>query len=321
MTKMTARAICQEWVTTNAPPARPSMRKISSGAYATDESASLAKIGRARRFGRRVSPSRSLRMARPRTRRLRTRPEFATRQLYDPWACAPGAVRLRVPYSQRVHFVIMGCGRVGSTLAKSLSKRGHDVAIIDAEPAAFRRLGSSFEGMTVTGIGFDRDTLKVARIDEAYAFAAVSSGDNSNILAARVARETFGVEHVAARIYDPGRAMVYQRLGIPTVATVRWTSDQMLQLLLPQGSVPALTDPSGRVVVAQVPLARSWVGRRLTEVEGVTGSRIAFITRLGDGLIPRPDTVFQDGDQIHVVAAIDDLGRIEKVYDQPPPAH
>jgi trk system potassium uptake protein TrkA len=115
--------------------------------------------------------------------------------------------------------------------------------------------------------------------------------------------------------------MVYQRLGIPTVATVRWTSDQMLQLLLPQGSVPALTDPSGRVVVAQVPLARSWVGRRLTEVEGVTGSRIAFITRLGDGLIPRPDTVFQDGDQIHVVAAIDDLGRIEKVYDQPPPAH
>ena len=198
----------------------------------------------------------------------------------------PERSAVRVAYSRRVHFVIMGCGRVGSTLAKSLSKRGHDVAIIDAEPAAFRRLGSSFEGMTVTGIGFDRDTLKAARIDEAYAFAAVSSGDNSNILAARVARETFGVEHVAARIYDPGRAMVYQRLGIPTVATVRWTSDQMLQLLLPQGSIPALTDPSGRVVVAQVPLARSWVGRRLTEVESVTGSRIAFITRLGDGLIP-----------------------------------
>ncbi|MEO7235608.1 MAG: TrkA family potassium uptake protein [Lapillicoccus sp.] len=220
-----------------------------------------------------------------------------------------------------MHFVIMGCGRVGSTLAKSLSKRGHDVAVIDAEPAAFRRLGSSFEGMTVTGIGFDRDTLKAARIDEAYAFAAVSSGDNSNILAARVARETFGVEHVAARIYDPGRAMVYQRLGIPTVATVRWTSDQMLQLLLPQGSVPALTDPSGRVVVAQVPLAKAWVGRRLTEIESVTGARIAFITRLGDGLVPKADTVFQDGDQVHVAAATDDLSRIEKVFDQPPPAH
>ena len=155
--------------------------------------------------------------------------------------------------------------------------------------------------MTVTGIGFDRDTLKAAGIDEAYAFAAVSSGDNSNILAARVARETFGVEHVVGPHLRPGPREVYQRLGIPTVATVRWTSDQMLQLLLPQGSVPALTDPSGRVVVAQVPLARSWVGRRLTEIEAVTGSRIAFITRLGDGLIPRPDTVFQDGDQIHVV--------------------
>ncbi len=223
--------------------------------------------------------------------------------------------------SRGVHFVIMGCGRVGSTLAKSLSNRGHDVAVIDVEPAAFRRLGSAFEGMTVTGLGFDRDTLKAARIDDAYAFAAVSSGDNSNILAARVARETFGVEHVAARIYDPGRAMVYQRLGIPTVATVRWTADQMIQRLLPQGSVPALTDPSGRVVIAEVPLARQWVGRRISDVESLTGSRIAFVTRLGDGMIPGPDTVFQDGDQVHVASASDDLARIEQAYDQPPPPH
>ena len=231
-----------------------------------------------------------------------------TRQLYD----ATGRLRAtersagRMPHgvaSRRVHFVIMGCGRVGSTLAKSLSKRGHDVAIIDAEPAAFRRLGSSFEGMTVTGIGFDRDTLMAARIDEAYAFAAVTSGDNSNILAARVARETFGVEHVAARIYDPGRAMVYQRLGIPTVATVRWTVRPDAPAAAPPGRrCPALTDPSGESSSREVPLARSWVGRRLTEVEERSpASRIAFITRLGDGLIPRPDTVFQDGDQIHVV--------------------
>ncbi|MDQ2782782.1 TrkA family potassium uptake protein [Lapillicoccus sp.] len=220
-----------------------------------------------------------------------------------------------------MHFVIMGCGRVGSTLAKSLSNHGHDVAVIDVEPASFRRLGSSFEGMTVTGLGFDRDTLKAARIDEAYAFAAVSSGDNSNILSARVARETFGVEHVAARIYDPGRAMVYQRLGIPTVATVRWTSDQMLHLLLPQGAVPALTDPSGRVVIAQVPLSKAWIGRRISEIENLTSSRIAFVTRLGDGLVPGHDTVFQDGDQVHVAAASHDVGRIEKAYDQAPPEH
>ena len=215
----------------------------------------------------------------------------------------------------------MGCGRVGSTLARSLSKRGHDVAVIDSEPASFRRLGSSFEGMTVTGLGFDRDTLRSARIDEAYAFAAVSSGDNSNILAARVARETFGVEHVVARIYDPGRAEVYQRLGIPTVATVRWTSDQMLQRLLPQGAVPALTDPSGRVVIAEVPLARGWAGRRFSEIESLTSTRIAFVTRLGEGLVPGADTVYQDGDLVHVASATTDLQRVEKTYDQPPPPH
>ncbi len=127
----------------------------------------------------------------------------------------------------------MGCGRVGATLARSLSERHYDVAVIDMEPTSFRRLGSSFEGRTVTGVGFDRGVLIAAGIKDAYAFAAVSSGDNSNILAARVARETFGVEHVAARIYDPRRAAVYQRLGIPTVATVRWTADQIIHRLLP----------------------------------------------------------------------------------------
>ena len=153
----------------------------------------------------------------------------------------------------------MGCGRVGATLARSLSDLGHDVAVIDMDPTSFRRLGSSFEGRTITGMGFDRGVLVAAGIREAYAFAAVSSGDNSNILAARVARETFGVEHVAARIYDPRRAAVYQRLGIPTVATVRWTADQIIHRLLPTGSVPAFTDPSGQVVLAEVPVAAAWV--------------------------------------------------------------
>ena len=117
----------------------------------------------------------------------------------------------------------MGCGRVGASLARALERAGHDVAVIDQDESAFRRLGPSSRAARVTGVGFDRDTLHEAGIEDAYAFAAVSSGDNSNILAARVARETFGVENVVARIYDPGRAEVYQRLGIPTVATVKWT--------------------------------------------------------------------------------------------------
>jgi trk system potassium uptake protein TrkA len=220
-----------------------------------------------------------------------------------------------------VHFVIMGCGRVGSTLARTLGRTGHDVAVIDADPAAFRRLGTSFEGRTVTGIGFDRDTLLAAGIREAYAFAAVSSGDNSNILAARVARETFGVEHVAARIYDPQRAMVYQRLGIPTVATVRWTADQMIQRLLPQGAMPELTDPSGKVVIAEVPLVEAWIGQRLTTLEEQTGARVAYVTRLGEGVLPRADMVIQQGDLVHMAVLRDDLARVERLGDSAPAPH
>ncbi len=205
-------------------------------------------------------------------------------------------------------------------LAGNLEDQGHDVAIIDQNPAAFRRLGASFEGRTVTGLGFDRDTLKEAGIEEAYAFAAVSSGDNSNVIAARVARETYGVEHVVARIYDPGRAEVYQRLGIPTVATVRWTADQTLRRLLPLGSVPEHTDPSGNIVLADVPVHIDWVGQRIGRIEEVAGARIAYVTRLGEGMLPGADTVYQEGDLVHLVTTSDELPVVEQRLDQPPPA-
>ena len=215
----------------------------------------------------------------------------------------------------------MGCGRVGATLARSLESQGHDVAVVDTNTAAFRRLGNSFEGRKVTGLGFDRDTLIEAGIEQAYAFAAVSNGDNSNILAARVARETYGVEHVVARIYDPGRAEIYQRLGIPTVGTVRWTADQMLRRLLPQGSVPEHTDPSGHVVIADVPINAAWVGRRITELESTSGARVAYVTRLGDGILPIADTVYQDGDLVHVITTRDLLATVERTLDEAPPVH
>ena len=213
----------------------------------------------------------------------------------------------------------MGCGRVGATLALSLESQGHDVAVVDTNGAAFRRLGNSFEGKRVTGLGFDRDTLLEAGIEQAYAFAAVSNGDNSNILAARVARETYGVEHVVARIYDPGRAEIYQRLGIPTVGTVRWTADQMLRRLLPQGSVPEHTDPSGHVVIADVPINPAWIGRRVRELESTSGARVAYLTRLGDGILPNDETVYQDGDLVHVITTRSALAKVEQTLDEPAP--
>jgi trk system potassium uptake protein TrkA len=212
----------------------------------------------------------------------------------------------------------MGCGRVGSTLAHILEAQGHDVAVIDSNESAFRRLGSDFVGRRVTGLGFDRDTLREAGIEDAQAFAAVSSGDNSNILAARVARETFGVDNVVARIYDPGRAEVYQRLGIPTVATVRWTADQMIRRLLPHGSEPEWRDPSGSVVLAEVAVDSSWVGERISRLEESAGARIAFLTRLGEGLLPGTDTVLQDGDLVHVVMLDADAEAAEAVFRKRP---
>jgi trk system potassium uptake protein TrkA len=219
-----------------------------------------------------------------------------------------------------VHFVIMGCGRVGSTLAHILQDQGHTVAVIDSSEAAFRRLGHSFTGRKVTGIGFDRDTLQEAGIEEAAAFAAVSSGDNSNILAARVARETFGVEKVVARIYDPGRAEVYQRLGIPTVATVRWTADQMLRRLLPHGAEPEWRDPSGTVRLAEVAVDPAWVGERIRDLEEAAGARVAFVTRLGEGLLPEDETVLQDGDLVHVVMRDEDADSVEAAFGRRPVA-
>jgi trk system potassium uptake protein TrkA len=209
-----------------------------------------------------------------------------------------------------VHVVIMGCGRVGSTLARALEDRGHSVAVIDSNPDAFRRLGPGFSGEKITGFGFDQQVLEAAEITRAGAFAAVSSGDNSNIISARVAREMFGIDNVVARIYDPGRAEVYQRLGIPTVATVRWTADQILRRLLPHGAEPEWRDPSGSIRIAVIPAPVKWVGRRLTEIEAL-GTRIAFLTRLGEGVMVTPDMVLQDGDLLHLVIAENEADQVE----------
>lgn len=218
-----------------------------------------------------------------------------------------------------VYFVIMGCGRVGSTLAASLEKHGHRVAVIDRDEAAFRRLGPGFEGLRVPGIGFDRETLLRAGIKDADAFAAVSSGDNSNILAARVARETFGVRHVVARIYDPGRAEVYERLGIPTVATVRWTSDQIVRKVLPMGALPVHTDASGKVMIAEIPPHASWIGTPLRHIEEATGSRVAYLTRLGDGMVPESDSVFQEGDLLHLSLPTERVQQVEETLKSAKP--
>jgi len=215
----------------------------------------------------------------------------------------------------------MGCGRVGSTLARSLEDRNHTVSVIDSEPDAFRRLGPGFNGDKITGIGFDQQVLEKAGIRRADAFAAVSSGDNSNIIAARVARETFGIQQVVARIYDPGRAEVYQRLGITTVATVKWTSDQILRRLLPAGAEPDYRDPSGTVRLDQLPVTQVWVGHRTIQFQEDARCRIAWIDRLGEGVLPTRESVIQEGDLLHIVMREENAQHAYQVFAHGPQEH
>lgn len=220
-----------------------------------------------------------------------------------------------------MHIVIMGCGRVGSALAHDLDGMGHSVAVVDIDESAFRRIGQPFSGTTIKGVGFDRDVLVKAGIEQASAFAAVSSGDNSNILAARVARETFGVENVVARIYDPRRAEVYERLGIPTVATVAWTTSQMLRRLLPAGAVEEWRDPSGALAIGEVHVDPSWIGRRVSQIGDAAGARVAFVTRYGEAMIPGADTVMQENDLVHLLYRVDDREQVERVLGAAPEGH
>ena len=217
-----------------------------------------------------------------------------------------------------MHVVIMGCGRVGSALAHGLEQAGHEVTVVDQDATSFARLDSGFRGATVTGVGFDRDTLAEAGIATAGAFAAVSSGDNSNIIAARVARETFGVRRVVARIYDPRRADVYERLGIPTVRTVRWAADQALRLLDPPAVAEDWTDPHGTVVLAQLAVHRGWVGQKIKVLEAASGVRVAMLTRRGDGLLPDGGSVLQDGDLVHAMLLRERRDRVAAVLAAAP---
>ena len=199
-----------------------------------------------------------------------------------------------------MHVVVVGCGRVGSGLARTLEESGHSVAVVDRRSKAFERLPEGFSGKTVLGVGFDRDRLKAAGIEEASALAAVTNGDNSNILVARVARETFGVANVVARIYDPRRAKIYERLGVPTIATVEWATERVLQRILPERPTAEWIDGSAKVCLIERPVPAAWAGKKISDLDLAGLARVAVVTRLGEGSVASVDTVLQEGDLVHV---------------------
>lgn len=214
-----------------------------------------------------------------------------------------------------MHVVVVGCGRVGAGLASILEDLGHSVAVVDKAQKAFRRLPEGFSGTTVLGVGFDRDRLREAGIEEAGALAAVTSGDNSNIMVARTAREVFGLERVVARIYDPRRAAIYEKLGIPTIATVQWTTDRVMRRILPDATATEWTDPSANVVLVERPVSDTWAGRRLADLDVAGLARVAALSRLGVGQVPTPDVVTQEGDVVYMSVAVDRIAELDAHLD------
>lgn len=216
-----------------------------------------------------------------------------------------------------MHIVIMGCGRVGSALAQRLDQSGHQVTIIDQDEDSFRKLPPTFSGKTVVGVGFDREKLEEAGIRNADAFAAVSSGDNSNIISARVARETFHVKNVVARIYDPRRAEIYARLGIETVASVAWTTEQIMRRLVPIAA-EEYRDSTGSLALAELPFHPDWIGHRIARLGLDSGARIGYILRFGEAILPTKDLVLQENDIVHAIFHLQEESQVKNVFNNPP---
>ena len=212
-----------------------------------------------------------------------------------------------------MHVVVVGCGRVGSELARVLEEAGHSVAAIDKDRRAFQRyLPARWTGRAVVGFGFDRDHLEQAGIKEAQAVAATTGGDNSNILTARIARETYQIPSVVARIQDPRRAVIYERLGIPTVAQVQWTTDQVLRRLFPRQSVIEWADASGGISLVERALPEAWAGRRLARLGRAGQFRVAAVTRGGVARMVGNTLVGQEGDILHILVSRESLEALEE---------
>jgi trk system potassium uptake protein TrkA len=211
-----------------------------------------------------------------------------------------------------VRVIIMGCGRVGILLTQELSKAGHDITVIDKNPAAFSRLPPGFEARTMVGLGFDREVLEEAGIKEADAFLAVSSGDNSNILSARVARETYHVPKVIARIYDPMRADIYERLNIPTVSTTRWGVKQMILMLKHPGE-EIKESFAGDLFRMRIEVPPHLVGKPVPSLNVDGKIQVAGVDRGGRGFIPVASSTFQEGDFAVLIVQKDALEMLDEV--------
>ncbi len=213
-----------------------------------------------------------------------------------------------------MHIVIMGCGRVGSRLARRLERQGHSVAIIDKNPEAFHLLGLDFKGKVVEGVGFDKETLIKAGIEKADAFIAVSSGDNSNFVSSRIAKDHFRVPKVVTRIYDPRRADIYRHVGVPTVAPVTWGINKIFDLLFLARTHSEYTFGSGEVELMQFEVPTNLEGRLVRDFDVPGEIQITAIERSGAPFIPVAGTSLERNDVLSVAVARTSMAKFEKLF-------
>ncbi len=210
-------------------------------------------------------------------------------------------------------FVVLGCGRVGSQLASALYVEGNDVSIIDKDGKAFRRLSSAFQGRMVTGIGFDRDVLIEAGIEHADGFASVTNGDNSNIISALIAKRVFQVPRVVTRIYDPARANIYKRFGIPTISSTVWGANELREHLLFAELKSQLSFGSGEVELLEFEVPNQLVGHSIVELTMTGQMNVTCIVRLGQAMVPSAATLFENGDLVYACVATSFLARFREL--------
>jgi len=211
--------------------------------------------------------------------------------------------------------IIMGCGRVGEQLARLMSEDGHDVAVIDYDEAALARLGPDFKGRRIKGVGFDRDVLLRAGIEEADGFAAMSSSDNANVVAARIARTIFQVPRVVARLFEPERAEVYRRLGLVTISSTTWGAERTRELLTHAELDAVRSFGAGEVQLLEVEVPPRLVGHSVRDMSVPGEVTVITITRDGKALLPSLGTVFRSGDVVHLAVLADAMDRVARLLD------
>lgn len=199
-----------------------------------------------------------------------------------------------------MRIIVVGCGRMGAGLARTLALRNHEVTVMDVDPATFEQLGAAFTGRTVVGVGFDREALRQAGVERADGLAAVTASDEANVVTARLAGRVFRVPRVVARVYDPGKAEIYRRLGLQTIAPVTWGINQIADLISYSPLETVVSLGSGQVSLVRAQIPPLLVGRTAKELTVPSEIQVVAVSRGGTTFLPTLGTLFQQGDIVDV---------------------